>query len=68
MSDELKNQFLWDHHENALTFLTYIVEKSITYHEDRLHDFFLKTRCFVICNPYYDLFLVTGKFLEHIWS
>merc|ERR1711892_32474 len=46
MGDKQRNQFQWDHTENALTFWSMHVMKSIEYYKDSLHDFFLKNPCY----------------------
>jgi len=46
MGDKQRNQFQWDHTENALTFWSMYVMKSIEYYKDSLHDFFLKNPCY----------------------
>jgi len=46
MADKSRNQYQWDHTENALTYWAMFVSKSIEYHKDTLQDFFLKNLCF----------------------
>ena len=46
MCEKYRNQYQWHHTENALAFVAMFVTKTIGYHRENLHEFFLKNTCF----------------------